>query len=413
MPLLSWPCLTRDIAPIPGAIKRRYEDFVVDEVPAYRPCGSGEHVYITIEKTGLATMRAVNDVARALGIPPRAIGVAGLKDARGVTRQTISVQGIDPVRIRDLQIPRIRIVAVDRHTNKLRIGHLRGNRFAIRMRETDPARLADVQAVLAVLSRRGAPNYFMQQRFGSRGDTGLIGKALLHADFDTAAALIAGTPGEHDTGEVLKARQLFARGEYEKAAAAWPYGFRESVHVCRVMARGGNARRAIFGIDRKVQGFYVSAFQSMLFNDLLSKRLDRMDVMLKGDLAYKEHHGAVFRVEDAAVEQPRCERFEISPTGPLFGPRMTAPDGEPAAMEQAVLDAAGQSLKDFPATGPFRAAGGRRPLRFRPEEPEVLAGRDEAGAYIELRFTLAAGCYATAVLREVCKDELEEGLAEE
>ena len=71
----QWPYLTADIAGLPAAIKRRYEDFQVEEIPAYSPSGTGDHVYFWIEKAGLSTMRAVNDIARALGVPTKAFGV--------------------------------------------------------------------------------------------------------------------------------------------------------------------------------------------------------------------------------------------------------------------------------------------------------------------------------------------------
>lgn len=409
-----WPFLSRDVAALPAAIKRRYEDFEVDELPLYEPCGEGEHVYVRFEKAGLATMRAVNDLARALGLPRHAIGVAGLKDARAVSRQTVSIERVDPDRVRALEIPRIRILSVSRHRNKLRIGHLRGNRFRIRLRETSLDRVGDVRRVMDILARRGVPNYFGSQRFGGRGDTWRIGQALLDDDFQTAVELIAGRPGPADSGAVLKGRQLFAQGRFDDAARAWPYGFREPQRVCRVMAKTrGNARRAILSLEKRMLEFYVSAWQSWLFNEVLAERIDELDRISDGDLAFKHDNGAIFRVENAASEQPRADRFEISPTGPLFGHRMTRPGGHADGIEQGVIQRHGRAVDELPRTGLFRCNGGRRPLRFRPEEPLVDVGADDAGPYIELQFTLPAGCYATSVLREICKDRMEEGLAEE
>ena len=97
--LPDWPYLTSDIPGVPAAIKRRYEDFEVEEIPAYQPSGSGDHVYFRIEKAGLSTMRAVNDIARALGVPARNIGLAGLKDARAVTRQMLSLEHANADRV--------------------------------------------------------------------------------------------------------------------------------------------------------------------------------------------------------------------------------------------------------------------------------------------------------------------------
>lgn len=403
----EWPYLTADVPPVAGVIRRYYEDFVVDEISLYEPEGHGDHTFFRIEKAGLSTMKAVSDIARALGVRPREIGVAGLKDAHAVTRQTLSVEHVDPARVLALELPRIRVLSATRHPRKLRTGHLAGNRFRIRVRDVDPARLADVRRVLAVLARRGVPNYFGPQRFGRRGDTAAVGRALVRARWDDAVALIAGRPMAADTGEVRLARERFDAGDYDGAAPLWPPAYRHVARLCRAMARSrGDARRALHAIERRMLRFYVSAYQSWLFNEVLARRVDELDRVRTGDLAYRHDTGGVFLIEDEAAEQPRAERFEISATGPLPGPGMRVPEGWPAAVERDVLERAGARLDEFPATGPFRAPGTRRPLRFPIGEAEVESGTDDDGAYFEFRFTLPPGAYATAVLREVGKDRI-------
>ena len=107
--------------------------------------------------------------------------------------------------------------------------------------------------MLDVIEKRGVPNFFGPQRFGLRGDTWEIGQALLQQDFQTAVELVAGRPGPLDTGPVLKARELFAQQRYDDAASVWPYGFRDCIRICRIMARThGNAKRAMLSLDRKM-----------------------------------------------------------------------------------------------------------------------------------------------------------------
>ena len=403
----DFPYLTSDIPGVPGEIKERYEDFQVDEIPAYQPSGQGDHTYFYIEKRGLATRRAIQDIARALGVKPGRFGVAGKKDARGVTRQMISLEHADPERILSLEIPRIKILDVSRHRNKLRMGHLLGNRFVIKLRNTDPQRVDDVRAVLKELSQKGVPNYFGPQRFGNRGDTWQVGKALLLNDFVTAAELVAGRPGPDDEGDVLEARKLFHQGHYTQAQAAWPRGFSECQAVCRGMKRfDGDHQRAIMSLDKRALGFYVSACQSWLFNNILAARIHRLGEIEEGDLAWKQDNGAVFMVEDAAAEAPRAERFEISPTGPLFGPKMKLPGGNVAEMEKEALENEGLCHGSFVGSGPLKSPGGRRALRFKPEGEKTQLLEDEHGKYIEIRFMLAPGCYATAILGEICKEYL-------
>jgi len=400
------PFLTREIPPIGGVIKRRCEDFLVEEVPLYEPSGTGTHTYFYLEKTGLATMRAVRDIARALNVNVRDIGYAGLKDANAVTRQLCSIEHVDPAVVQALSLPRIRILWVSRHGNKLRLGHLKGNRFVIRLRDVDVTRLGDVRAAMELLSRRGVPNYFGPQRFGARGDTWRIGRALLRRDWVEAVAQWLGRPDQRDQGDVLRARRLYDAGDYAAAAEAWPQPFRDERRACRALAKTkGSSRRAVFGMDANLKRLFISAYQSYLFNHVLARRIDSLDRLMAGDLAWRHDNGAVFHVPDPAVEQPRCDAFEISPTGPLFGYRMTEPTGQPLEIESAVLAEEHLTRDDFRVPGVHRIKGGRRPLRFRPDEWEARTGSDDLGPFIELRFFLPPGCYATALLRELCKSD--------
>ena len=406
------PYLTADVLGIGGRIKLRPEDFVVDEVPLYEPCGQGTHVYVRIAKKRMTTMQAVRHLARALGRPDKDFGYAGLKDAGAVTSQMLSLEHVDPARIEGLAILGLEILSVSRHTNKLKLGHLRGNRFLIKLRQVDTARVDVVRAMLATLQQRGVPNYFGPQRFGLRGDTWQIGRALVRNDCTEAVALMLGRPGPADFGPVRAARELYERGEYEAAANAWPHPFANERRACRAVAKaGGNAERAIRAVDPQMRRFYVSAYQSQLFNQIVAGRINALDRLMAGDLAWRHPQGAVFRVEDVAREQPRCDAFEISPTGPLFGQRMTEPSGEAGEMERVLLAGEGLSPADWRAEGRRAIRGGRRPLRFCPHDASVTAGGDDAGEYLELRFFLESGCYATTVLREICKTQ--EDLASE
>lgn len=401
------PYMTDRLPPIPAAIKERDDDFAVEEIPAYGPSGEGDHVYFCIEKRGLPTMRAVREIAGALGVRPDQIGCAGLKDSRGVTRQTLSLEHADPLRIAALALPRIKILWVDRHRNKLRTGHLRGNRFAIKLRDVDPARLGDVREALSLLTRRGVPNYFGPQRFGARGDTWEIGRALLRRDLAEAVALIGGRPRPEDKGDVLRARHLYEEGRLEEAADAWPRGFGDNARLVRFLARRpGEHEKAIFGLDRKLLSLYASAYQSHLFNRVVAARIGALDRVELGDLAWKHDKGVVFRVEAPEVENPRAERGEISPSGPMYGERMSWPTGVPGTLEAELLAGEGTAIDAFPRSGPLKCAGGRRPLRFLPKDAVAEGGTDEHGTFVELRFALDSGCYATVLLREVCKDGL-------
>lgn len=396
--------MTADLPGIGGIIKRFNEDFLVEEIPLYLPSGEGTHIYFGIEKQGLTTLAAIDIVARALGKRPWDIGYAGLKDAHAVTRQTLSVEHVDPQRVGDLDLGRIKVLWVNRHTNKLKLGHLRGNRFVLRIREAVPKALDPASAIMEVLIRRGVPNYFGPQRFGARGDNALIGAAAVQGNFTEAMHWMLGRPGPLDNREVLKARELFESGQYQDAANMWPKAFRQQKRVCTAMHKtGGDAAKGWSAVDHTLRKLYLSAVQSLLFNQVVAERIAAIDRLEEGDLAWKHVNGACFRVEDVATEQPRCDAFEISPTGPLFGGRMTEAGGAPGQRERRVLDAAGLDTAQFGVEGKIKMDGARRPLRVPLLDPEVREGRDERGPYLELAFGLPPGSYATGVAREICK----------
>ncbi len=401
----EYPRQLLDFAPLNGLIKEDYEDFFVEELPLYEASGSGTHTYFTLEKRGLSTMQAVRDVAEALAVDPRAIGLAGLKDARAVSRQRLSIEHIEPERLAELRLPRIGIFDITRHTNKLKLGHLAGNRFRVRVRKVQRARQAELEAAWQRLCREGVPNYFGPQRFGSRGDGWAVGRAIARNEIDTALDLMLGRPGPYDSGEILRARSLYDQGQFGEAAQAWPRMFRDERRALTTLARTrGNRMRAFLAVDRRLRDFLVSAYQSYLFNQVIAARISHgLGRLRLGDLAWLHGRGAVFHVDDPAREQPRADAFEISPTGPLFGYRMTEPTGESAAEEQAVLAREGLDVALFRAAR-LRVSGGRRALRFRPAEPGLDLGADERGPYLEIRFTLEPGCYATSLLRELFVD---------
>jgi len=403
---LVLPYSTADMPGVGGIIKRDADDFIVEELPLYEPAGEGTHTYFQIEKRGLSTLAAIERIARDLGKRPRDIGYAGLKDAQAVTRQTLSVEHIDPQRVEALALARIQVLWVNRHRNKLKLGHLKGNRFVLKIRDLGREAAAPAAEIIDALSRRGVPNYFGPQRFGARGDNAEIGHAVLMGDFDEAVRVMLGRPGPLDHDDILRARELFEQGRYTQAADTWPRPFREQIRVCRAMAKpDGDAKRAWATVTHTLRRLYLSAEQSRLFNAVLASRIRGIDRLLEGDMAWKHVNGACFRVEDIAAEQPRCDAFEISPTGPLFGGRMTEATGSPGELEADVLERAGLDRDRFHRQGGIKLDGARRPLRVPLNDPVVTDDRDNDSHFLRFSFSLPPGSYATCVTREICKND--------
>jgi tRNA pseudouridine13 synthase len=399
---MDLPYLTADLEGTGGALRRLPEDFRVDEVPLYRACGEGEHVYFRLWKRGLATFEAMRRIARDLGVNENSIAYAGLKDARAVTTQWLSVQGVDEDQIRALRSEKMTVLEVRRHTNKLRIGHLLANRFQIVVRKACPGAAERAAAILDRLVRRGAPNYFGEQRFGARLTSYRCGKAMIKKDYDGFVKELVGGPSDREWDPYLReARRLFDEGRLEDAYEAMPTRHRTEKKALHALLRFGDPERAFFAVPIRMRQMFLSSFQSHLFNGLLEKRVETVDRMEEGDLAYLHRNGAVFRVEEGKDVQPRCDAFEISPSAPIFGTHCPLAEGEPGNRERAFLAATGLSLEDFEVGGGIRAKGKRRSVRI--PLREVTLEPMEEDAY-RIGFTLPPGAFATVVMREILKN---------
>jgi tRNA pseudouridine13 synthase len=351
------PYLTADRAGCDGVLKRLPEDFIVDEVPAYLPSGEGEHIYVQIEKRGLSTPQVVEHLRAAFRLPPSAVGYAGLKDAQAVSRQWLSLHSHGDLPLQAAERPGLRVLATSRHGNKLRRGHLRGNRFEILVRNA--RRESDVAATLEFIARWGFPNYYGEQRYGRDGMNAERGKALL---------LGGQVPG----GRVPSGKT------------------------------GGGAHN-----DR--QRFAINAYQSALFDELVAQRLrslGNLHTLVNGDLPVLHGNGAAFHVSTLTLEatQPRADAGEISPSAPLFGYRVELAAGQPGEWERAVLQREGLTPESFRLRSKGESPGGeRRAVRAIPAELEHDWFAEPDGPALRLRFTLPPGAYATSLLREVMK----------
>lgn len=392
--------LTSHIPGIGGVFKESPDDFEVDEIPSYEPSGSGEHLYLTIEKRGITTLEAIRRIAGELKTSERDIGYAGMKDSSGCTRQVISMQRVRPEDALALDLDGVKVLSAVRHGNKLKLGHLRGNRFRIVIRAVAPDAAAVTSAVLGILRQRGVPNYFGYQRYGALGNSHLIGAAMLRHDWHGAVDHLMGKPETVRDESWGNAIRLYWLGDVSGALIHMPRHCRSERDVLqRLVSKPGKWEWAFSIVHPRLKKLYLSAYQSSLFDRVVECRLAEIDQIKQGDLAWKHANGACFLVDDAELEMPRAADFEISATGPMFGRKMKLPGAGVLAMEQRLLDDEQIQPEQFDVGNGLRMDGERRPLRVPLDE---LSFRVEDGA-LHLAFTLPKGSYATSVIREVTK----------
>ena len=333
--------------PARAVLRARPEDFVVEEDLGFAPAGSGTHLLLRVRKRNANTQWVAGRLARIAGCRPGDVGYAGLKDRRAIAVQWFSVpQTRAPVDWPALRAPDFEVLEAHPHTRKLPRGALAGNRFTVRLDAPggEGAPLARALAArLAQIARRGVPNYFGPQRFGLDGAN---------------------------------------------------------------LARTGEGLRHLAPRER---AFVLSAARSALFNAVLAARVvdGSWERLEPGDLAVLDGRGSFFPVAPAAGGTPgdetlgeRCRRLEIHPTGPMWG------KGTPATAAR-VLELESRLAAQYPQlTEPCVAAGmsqERRSLRLGVRE---LTCESEGDAVL-LRFRLARGGFATAVLRELIDQSVE------
>lgn len=347
--LIMLPYVTADLPGVGGRLRTNPDYFVVEEVALYTPDDTGKHLYVNLTKVGLTTKELQRQLEQLFDLRPGEVGYAGLKDKQARTTQTFSIcveqftqAAVEQAPMRIAGELAVTVNWARRHTNKLRPGHLLGNRFAITV--TDCSHSVDeilrrATLIEQALKQRGTLNFFGPQRFGVAG------------------------------ANVIKGYELLMGQRRER--------------------------------DRWLRRFLLSSYQSYLCNRYLTRRFEMgaFDKLLAGDVAKKVETGGLFNVVDPTVETARYRAHEISFTAPMFGPKMWAAQDEAGALESSILMEAAVALHDFQRAG---VEGSRRLGRLLVADLQIAPTLDG----LCLTFFLPKGAFATTILREFMKVDL-------
>ncbi len=273
--------------------KRDCEDFIVTENLGFEPEGSGEHVFLWVEKRGSNTTWVADVLAKHAGVPQVAVGYSGLKDRQAITRQWFSV-AVHPNAEPDwqeLQSDALTILSVSRHLRKLKRGVHKSNHFEIRLRHCEGDRGKLLQQ-LDEIKIQGFPNYFGDQRFGRQGNN------------------------------LPAAERMFAGGR----------------------------------VKRQQRSHYLSAARSWLYNHLLSQRLQSAQWLQADPLGHYFLAGSAsqFVASGEADLAARIAAGDIHPALPMWG-RTKAPLNDASQVLAKRFDTLCQGLETAGLSMEYRA----------------------------------------------------------
>jgi tRNA pseudouridine13 synthase len=456
-----------------GRLRGRDADFAVVEREAFAtepvdaPPGDYPHVVLRVRLSGWDTNDFARRLSDALGASRERVSWAGTKDKHAVTTQLFTVRAVDPEDVHDIEdlaIDGADIEVVGRSGRDIHFGDLAGNEFRIRVRDVDrPEQAGAVTDALrdwgdldgdagdasegggggvGIGSTIAVPNFFGQQRFGSRRPvTHEVGLAIARGDWKDAVLAYVANPNDAEPESTRNAREIAASGDWQAALDAYPERLRYERTILHTLVEHGSSepadyRRALEALQSNLQALFVHAAQSYVFNRILSERVERglpFHRPVAGDVVCFADSDApddlpvpdperTQRVDDCRVDTVarHCERERAFVTAPLVGTDTTLADGEPGDIERAVLDDVDLEPADFDLPGEFDSQGTRRAIRVTtPIEIAAPGNGDETsidgangGApdpidaddeVLEYAFTLPSGSYATTVLREYCK----------
>lgn len=443
-----------DLDGVGGRLRDRPEDFHVRELEAFdvEPVDADPGAYPHLVFRATLRNRDTNDFASELsdrlGISRERITWSGTKDKRAVTTQLFAIKSYDcddlpAVSGADTQV-------VGRAGRPVLFGDHRGNAFEIVVRDPDHTDVAPITRDLRAFRHPdggvdpgaegadgastegadgasadedpdrvgttpiGVPNWFGQQRFGTRRPvTHEVGLAVVRGDWEGAVLSYVGNPSDREPEETREARAYVDETrDWQGALDRLPRHLGYERSIChRLVENGGDGpedfRDALEAVPSNLQTLFVNAAQSFLFNRMLSERLDR------GLPFHRPVHGDVvcFADEDGLPDPDReqrvdadrvdvvarhCDRGRAFVTAPLVGTDTALGDGEPGDIERRVLADVGVEPADFDLPGDFGSTGTRRAVL-------LSAGIDVTTDPLTFAFELPSGAYATVVLREYLK----------
>lgn len=360
-------------SPISFYFAQTPRDFAVQEIPLYSWSQNGEHLILQIRKKGIGTQEMIKILCNILGCKSKEIGYAGLKDKHALTTQFISLPYSFYSKVLQSQTKlleeHIKILSFQRHQNKIRIGHLKGNAFFIRLKKVSPQEMKKISNILEKITEQGIPNYFGFQRFGKFGDNYLEGQRIIQGE------------------KKFKNQELskFLISSYQ--SFLFNQWLSQRVKLCKILEefKGHNLSLAL----EETFGFEIPKKD---LDSLLSQK--HFFKILCGDALHHYPFGQLFfQKGDLQREGSRFIQRDIVPCGVLPGKKITLPSDLAFNFQKNFLD-----LK-------IKEVGSYRFAWIFPQNLQYKYIQEKA--HLELFFFLPKGSYATILLEALANQEIQ------
>jgi tRNA pseudouridine13 synthase len=405
-----------------GKLRKSPEDFIVNEVSIYPPEDpNGAYTIAKIQSRNWETNRLVRQLSRGLGISRKRIGFAGTKDRRGISTRLFSIKApldeVKRIKLKDVEL-------LDTFSSKksLDLGDLLGNEFEITIRDCDDT-ISDANEIILNTKEEmdelgGLPNFFGHQRFGSfRPITHIVGKRIIEGDFKGAVLAYLGGPQKIEGEEAFLARKSVEDGEsYADALLKFPkhLGFEKAL-LNHLVAKEDDFTGALENLPKNLQMMFVHAYQSFLFNRILSMRIKQklpLNEPLLGDIILpKDSHGLAEPKNPITVKEDNIDKVKkkvnegkAAISGLVFGYETKMAGGLQGEIEAQILQSEGVNEGNFiiPKIKKLSSKGMRRELVSQVKNFQFENLKD----HVKMSFALNKGCYATSLLREYMKTDM-------
>ena len=252
---------------------------VVEEKTFFCNEESGLFFHAILKKRLIDTPGAIKILSKALKIPSEWIGYAGLKDSKAITYQRISIFNTPLTKVQNLQFQNLSLHQLTRRKYEVNLGDLWGNRFQISMDPIEDGgsskeKFKSIEKSLEKLKDSYFPNFYGLQRFGStRPISHIVGKYLLKNDYENAAKVYLTSQSTFEPEKITELRKKLAEDwDYTFFINNLPRNYQYEILLSKSLSNfPNNFFRAINAIPNRMKKFFVSSYQSFIFNELLSE----------------------------------------------------------------------------------------------------------------------------------------------